>query len=250
VRWSEKKKKPFENMRSLGGVESIAASMVQEAHNQHEASKIKSMADAVSDAVPKLNLARATHEQLAQSAGHIWKHKTVLRPATTLLQLPPLLSSEPATPQLSPLQAPSPCEDDTSVSDSALDRLIGGTTPWAMSRYDTANDSEPTRSAKKTLRVWEDEELQLPENAVIIRAWFGPPGKDWDEQAWAQTDIQGVFVTDIVRDKAKRSRNVMATRRYFGDPAKGIRKVLVVEIAADQEAAADDRPRVLSISGE
>jgi len=261
-----KKKSPFENMRSLGGVESIAASMVQEAHNQHEASKIKSMADAVSDAVPKLNLARATHEQLAQSAGHIWMHKTIPQPATATLQLPPLLSSEPATPQLSPLlssaytplQAPSPCEDDTSVSDSALDRLIGGTTPWAMSRYDTANDSEPTRSAKKTLRVWEDEELQLPENAVIIRAWFGPPGNDWtqvgggfdDNQTWAPNLIQGVFVTDIVRDKAKRSRNVMATRRYFGDPAKGIKKVLLVEIAADQEAAADDRPRVLSISGE
>lgn len=95
-----------------------------------------------------------------------------------------------------------------------------------------ANDEKPVVAITKRRSVPEGSPypIVIDEGEVISRAWYGDPRHEFDPE-------HGCDVTDIAKEVDTSS--LVASNRVWGDPAIGVRKVLVIETV---EAPANEQP--------
>lgn len=72
--------------------------------------------------------------------------------------------------------------------------------------------------------VWEGSTLVVPPGTVVTEAWYGDPAHQW-------ISTHGKNVTESVLKTLRKGRAVKAGASGWGDPAPGIRKVLVVKMS-------------------
>merc|ERR1712187_180935 len=84
------------------------------------------------------------------------------------------------------------------------------------------------KSQEKIIQKFDEKEAEAldmkVEAASIIRAWYGDPANEWHGK--------GKDVTSKVKQLIKAGQEVKPDNKFFGDPARKVRKVLLIEMTA------------------
>ena len=105
----------------------------------------------------------------------------------------------------------------------------------ALSAVQHGSESSPrTRRRIDVLKYFEHTKDRCDIQGRVERAWYGDPHREW-------TGGQGIGrdVTSIVQNRLQCGTALHASdfNRIFGDPARGIKKILLVTLSAVQHGS-------------